>query len=224
MWDIGWDKIFKDNEWGKYPGEELIRFIARKYFNKKDRKTIKILELGCGAGANIWFLSREGFDVYGVDGSKYALNQAKKLLKNDSLKAKLQQSDVANLTFPDNMFDCVIDVECIYANSLADTKIILQEANRVLKPSGWFYSKTFSVGMTGESTGSKYKNELNTYTTMKDSPLRSEYSLIRLTSEKEISKIYSIFSNLEYDFIHRSDKNRKFEIKEWIITAQKKVC
>ena len=80
MWNSGWDKIFKDNEWGKYPCEELIRFISRKFHVSKNRKIIKILEVGCGAGANIWFLSREGFDVYGVDGSKYALKKAQKLL------------------------------------------------------------------------------------------------------------------------------------------------
>ena len=38
MWNSGWDKIFKDNEWGKYPCEELIRFISRKFHVSKNRK------------------------------------------------------------------------------------------------------------------------------------------------------------------------------------------
>ncbi len=221
MWNSGWDKIFKDNEWGKYPCEELIRFISRKFHVSKNRKIIKILEVGCGAGANIWFLSREGFDVYGVDGSKYALKKAQKLLFVEKLNAKLELNDIMSLPFPDNMFDCVIDVECIYANSLEDSKIILEEIFRVLKPSGWFYSKTFATGMTGETTGLKLNNEPNTYLEMEDGPLRKDYGIIRLTAEEEIKQIYHLFDNLEYDFIHRSDKNRKFLIKEWIITAQK---
>src|SRR3989338_32841 len=28
MWNSGWDKIFEANEWGKYPPEELVRFVA----------------------------------------------------------------------------------------------------------------------------------------------------------------------------------------------------
>ena len=165
MWNSGWDKIFKDNEWGKYPCEELIRFISRKFHVSKN--------------------------------------------------------DIMSLPFPDNMFDCVIDVECIYANSLEDSKIILEEIFRVLKPSGWFYSKTFATGMTGETTGLKLNNEPNTYLEMEDGPLRKGYGIIRLTAEEEIRQIYHLFDNLEYDFIHRSNKNREFLIKEWIITAQK---
>ena len=62
-----WEEIFKTQGWGKYPPEELIRFIARKYSHEPNRKSIKILEIGCGPGANIWYLAREGFTVYGID-------------------------------------------------------------------------------------------------------------------------------------------------------------
>ena len=58
MWNSGWNKVFKNSDWGKYPGEELVRFIARKYYDVPNRKVIKILELGCGTGANIWFMAR----------------------------------------------------------------------------------------------------------------------------------------------------------------------
>ena len=221
MWNKGWDVIFKNNKWGTYPGEELIRFISRKYIKGENRSKIKILELGCGAGANLWFLSREGFDCYGVDGSKHAIRQANELLKKENLKAKIELGDVSNLEFDNNYFDCVIDIECIYSNNLSDTEKILDETFRVLKPFGLFFSKTFSVGMSGENTGIKYKNEPNTYSSIAESPLRKDYGIIRLTAEHEINSIYSKFSNIEYDYIERSDKNRKNIIKEWIITAQK---
>ena len=55
MWDKGWDKLFSNNEWGKYPGEELIRFIARNYYGVSDRSKVNILEVGCGVGANLWY-------------------------------------------------------------------------------------------------------------------------------------------------------------------------
>ena len=31
-WDSVWDGVFRENEWGKYPDENLIRFVAGKYY------------------------------------------------------------------------------------------------------------------------------------------------------------------------------------------------
>ena len=221
MWNSGWNNVFKNNKWGKYPGEELVRFIARKYYQVPNRKDIKILELGCGTGANIWFMAREGFSVTGIDGSAVALEIAEKRMQRNKLDVKLTQGDIMMLPFDDESFDCIIDVECLYANSLEDSKIILNEVYRVLKKGGWFYSKTFSTGMSGEETAVKLDGERFTYVEMPDGPLRNDYGIIRLTDENEILKLYSNFSNLQYDYIIRSDSDREKYIKEWIISVRK---
>jgi len=31
VWDKIWDKVFTEHEWGRYPAENLIRFIANNY-------------------------------------------------------------------------------------------------------------------------------------------------------------------------------------------------
>lgn len=49
--DESWEKIHAQREWGKYPSEHVIRFVARNYY-KNDRKATKALDVGCGAGAN----------------------------------------------------------------------------------------------------------------------------------------------------------------------------
>lgn len=72
-----WEEVHNGREWGKYPSEDIIRFIARNYY-KKDRKNIKILDIGCGQGANTWYLANEKFNVYGFDGSESAIIKAKK--------------------------------------------------------------------------------------------------------------------------------------------------
>ena len=48
-----------------YPNEEMCRFMGRRYFSteRSERANISILEVGCGSGANLWMLAREGFDV-----------------------------------------------------------------------------------------------------------------------------------------------------------------
>ena len=42
-----WEKIHSTQEWGRYPSETVIRFIARNYY-KTEREKIKILDFGCG--------------------------------------------------------------------------------------------------------------------------------------------------------------------------------
>ena len=67
-WDENWEKFYKNFSGNRYPEPILIRLIAKNFFRIKTRKKIKILDLGCGEGANLWFLAREGFDAYGIDG------------------------------------------------------------------------------------------------------------------------------------------------------------
>ena len=223
MWDKGWDKLFSEVEWGRYPSEELIRFIARNFYESARRSEIKILEVGCGTGANIWFFSREGFSAYGIDGSKVAIKKAKIFLKSENLTADLIVGDAMDLPYPDSYFDAVVDVECIYANSLTDTGMILEEIYRVLKNEGIFFSKTFGDEMSGKETGIRHDQEPNTFLSMPDGPLRDDYGLIRLTSEEEIRTIYSLFSDIKYDYVYRTDADRLNIVPEWIIQARKKL-
>lgn len=79
-----WEAIHATQEWGKYPSESVIRFVARNFY-KYEREKIKILDFGCGVGANTWFLARERFDVYAFDGSESAIRKAKKYLENKAI-------------------------------------------------------------------------------------------------------------------------------------------
>lgn len=45
--DQTWEEIHKNQSWGKYPTEHVIRFIARNYYSQ-ERSKIKILDFGCG--------------------------------------------------------------------------------------------------------------------------------------------------------------------------------
>ncbi len=77
-----WEEIHKKQQWGTYPSEQVIRFVARNFY-KKEREKVKFLDFGCGAGANTWYLAREGFDVYAFDGSESAINRARFFLESE---------------------------------------------------------------------------------------------------------------------------------------------
>jgi ubiquinone/menaquinone biosynthesis C-methylase UbiE len=128
--------------------------------------------------------------------------------------------DIIEMNFEDNTFDCVVDVECIYANSYQDSQKIINDIYRILKPGGLFFMQTFMVGTTGEKTGEKLAGENNTYLNMSDGGLRQESGMIRLTSEEEIHDLCKQFSIKSIDQTMYSESNRKHEIKEWIVVSR----
>lgn len=217
-WDTTWDLVFSTQEWGKYPSESLIRFVARNYY-KLTRKEVKILEVGCGTGANLWYLSREKFDVYGIDGSTVAIEIARDRLKEEELRAHLTVGDIVDLPYDDDFFDAVIDSECIYCNNIINTKKILSEIKRVLKPYGKFYSRTFTNNLF---IGDNYtKTAENEFTDITEGPLAGK-GFVRLTPKEEIENIYGAFFRINtVDEIFWTLNNQQIKISEWIIISEK---
>lgn len=217
-WDEAWEKVFREQEWGKYPAESVVQFIAR-HFYRRDRAATKILEIGCGPGANLWYLAREGFMAYGIDGSKTAIDRARQRLALENLSADLQVGDIVELPYSDAMFDGVIDIECLYANPRAATKRILAELRRVLKQGGLFYSRTCSdqmyIGKTREEVGPKeYRN-------ISDGPFAGK-GLARLSSRQDIAEIYGEFFNISsLDRLDYTVNNGSLLVSEWVVIAER---
>ena len=66
----------------KYPNEELCRFIGRTFVNSKSlKKNIRILEVGCGSGANLKMFLNEGFNTFGLDISKKSISLLENFFK-----------------------------------------------------------------------------------------------------------------------------------------------
>lgn len=223
MWDKGWDELFTKNEWGRYPDVEVVRFFERNFKKTDyDRKNLKVLEVGCGTGANLFYLAREGFNAFGIDGSKIAIERAKQRMQDEGLTADLETGDILSLPYENNTFDAVLDCECIYANSYKDSQKIMREINRVLKPGGMFFSLTFATGTYGDGNGTLLEGEANTYTKINEGALHSEYGLIRFTSLEEISDLYgSEFELNSIEYVIRSINNHEHCIKEWLIACRK---
>ena len=217
-WDAVWEKIFSSRSWGKYPGEDLIRFVAKHFYKAADRSQIKILEIGSGPGANLWFMAREGFTVYGVEGSSTAVQQSLAYLDSNvpNWQGEVVQGDIVKLDYDDCLFDAVIDIEAVYCNSFDASKIIYQEALRVLKPGGYFYSRTFAKGTSGDETGETVS--YNAYRPSEGTLV--DVGLVRFTSREDIEPLFAGFEIVEVDQMVRTSNPGKL-VKEWMITAKK---
>ena len=128
-----------------YPNEALLCFLGGDFFGRENKKDIKILEIGCGSGANLWMIAKEGFDAYGMDGSKSGIVAAKEMLTNKwHVSATLKQGLFDDIPFDDDMFDAVIDVVSMQHINLETSNKALKEIKRVLKPGGKFFSYRLS--------------------------------------------------------------------------------
>lgn len=186
-----WDNVFKSHEWGKYPPVGLIRFIARNFYSVKNRNEIKILEIGSGPGANLWYMSREGFSVYGIDGSSTACEQALNRLSEDGLSSGgIKVGDYSELLeeFDDNYFDAVVDLESLYCNSFTQSKLILEKVFRKLKKNGLFFSMTFANNPWHNGDDEvEYHAHIN-----KDSSNNVRGSYHRYTTKEDIQELYVV--------------------------------
>ena len=214
-----WDEIYLTKEWGKYPYIEVVKFIARNFYDK-NRSKINFLDVGCGTAFHVWFLAREKFSAFGIDSSKVAIEKGRKRLASENLQAELTIGDITQLPYENNFFDCVIDNECLYSNSEESTIKILKEIKRVLKNNGLFYSRTFS---SQQDLGKNFKQITKfEFEMITEGPLAGN-KFARLVDEDKIKELYGGIFNIEsIDIINCTDNNKNLKIDEFQIICRNK--
>lgn len=149
-----WDEIYGGGHaLNKYPWDIVVSFVFQNAPRSKPRKDIRILEIGCGAGSNLWFAAREGFQVTGVDGSAKAVNFAKHRFANDGLQGDFYVADFTKLPFPDLSFDLVIDRGSLTCCGLKSASLSVDEVHRVLVHGGRFLCNPYSDTHTSHRAG-----------------------------------------------------------------------
>jgi SAM-dependent methyltransferase len=130
-----------------YPNEALVQFMMGRFgcMEMDKRYAVRVLEVGCGSGANLWMLAKEGFDVHGLDASAVALSLAQAhLAKKWNVDAELACGDFTHLPYPDEYFDVVVDIVSLQHLCLKGKALALSEVARVLKGNGAFFSYRLS--------------------------------------------------------------------------------
>jgi SAM-dependent methyltransferase len=219
-WDPVWNSVFANQVWGKYPNEDLIRFVAANYYGVPRRADVRLLEIGCGPGANLWFLAREGFPVFGVDGSDTAIGQARTRLDREvpGWSGELSVGDMGSLRFPDESFDAVIDNDAICCNSWASSQAIYAEAWRVLKKGGRLFSRTLGAGTWGDGVGERVGRDA---WLCSEGPLLGK-GLCRFTSAENAAELVGDGFEIEtLELSERTMQNRTRRVRELVIHAVK---
>ncbi len=130
-WDFDyWDGDRRINYGGyHYDGRwaRVAKVMADHYGVKPGDK---ILDVGCGKGFLLYDLTRTvpGVDVWGIDISQYAVENAK-----GEIKGRVQVGNATSLPFPDNSFDLVVSINTLHNLYCYELDKALREIERVGK-------------------------------------------------------------------------------------------
>ena len=106
-----WYEALFENYAEKYDKESFTRgTIGECDFLEKEfdfRKSLKILDVGCGTGRHSIELTKRGYSVTGIDLSESQLAKARQKAAEQKLSTDFQQHDARNLPFK-NEFDVAI--------------------------------------------------------------------------------------------------------------------
>jgi SAM-dependent methyltransferase len=123
-------EFFERTENARYQREPFIRGIAN--FQEWNGKSV--LEVGCGAGADLSMFARQGAAVAGIDLTLNGASLAAARLRHHGVKGTTMVADCERLPFPDGEFDLVYSWGVIHITP--DTEAAANEIMRVAKPGG----------------------------------------------------------------------------------------
>jgi SAM-dependent methyltransferase len=142
--------------------EKFVRFIERQSGHEQLNVHQSVVDLGCGNGRNLIYLSREfGMHGTGFDIAHSAIDQAKKAAgvstnprmelasmrketSREALPLEFEVRSIAgDLPFEDESQTLVLDMMVSHFLNAEQRAHLLSEVVRILKPGGWFFFKTF---------------------------------------------------------------------------------
>ncbi len=117
---------------GRASREQLAMLYTRYAYAAQFCEGKDVLEVACGAGQGLGYLSVKAGRLVGVDYTEPLLKQAR---QHYGQRIPLVRLDAHRLPFPHQSFDVVILYEAIYY--LAQPDLFLEECKRVLRPKGF---------------------------------------------------------------------------------------
>lgn len=177
-----WNNAFKTYKVDKFKYAEWLDDYIDVIKNCKT----KVLDLGCGAGSDSYYLTEKGLEVIACDYSPVALETAKK----EAPKAETRLVDISKpLPFEDNSFDLVVADLCLHYFDTKKTQEIMQEIKRILTKNGHLLARVNSTADINHGAGQGEKIEENYY-------FVNEYNK-RFFDKKEVSKFFSIIGKVK---------------------------
>jgi SAM-dependent methyltransferase len=114
------------------PSSELVGYILGARFPASAR----VLDLGCGTGADATFLATQDYEVHGLDFSADALRLASERARQSRVVVAWHECSALNTPFDAGYFDLITDRGCCHHIGEALRRRYAEEFAHILKPGG----------------------------------------------------------------------------------------
>ena len=213
-----WDTRYQANtHLSVWPWSDLVGYVMR--YARPDGPQFRVLELGCGAGANLPFFKSLGVDYYGIEGSPAIVDKLHE--RFPEWKDRLVAADFT-ITVPfEGPFDLVVDRSSLTHNTTAAIKQCLELLRPKLKEGGKFigidwFSTTYSEFLKGRMAEDAYTRTGYTEGSF------SHVGRVHFSDKAHLHELFDgfIFSVLEHKQIQRELPNDGWQFASWNFVAQ----
>ncbi len=131
---------------------EIDIYLFDQLLRGRIARSAKILDAGCGGGRNLVYLLREGYEVYGVDQDRLAIEDVRRMaaaLQPALAAANFQAAKLEDIPYADQFFDVAIcNAVLHFAADDRQFRGMLDGLWRKLKRGGMLYCRlAASIGM-----------------------------------------------------------------------------
>jgi SAM-dependent methyltransferase len=212
-----WEKQYADGcQQAVWPWSDLVGLVKRHCPNLAGKR---VLELGCGAGANIPFFAASQSHYHAIEGSQFAVQRLHE--RFPELNGTIIVGDFTK-GLPDAGFDLIIDRASLAHNDTKAIKSCLQFAWDAIKPGGLF------IGVDWFSTN---HDEFGTGEPDVDEETRSDYQSgqfagvgrVHFSDEAALRTLFAKFDliYLEEKIVRRVIPHGGYQAATWNLVARK---
>jgi ubiquinone/menaquinone biosynthesis C-methylase UbiE len=209
-----WDAVYRQDHvtYGDKDGEGFWAMQWLSLLQRYDNQ--KVLDLGCGAGADCLTLAEHGLEVVGLDYSHEAL--AKAQIQDVSVPVRFLQADMANpLPFPDQDFDAVMSNVAFHSFPDQLLRSILGEIRRVLRQDGLVLLHVNSL------EDMRYRPKVRAQKIEPDYYLESDGQTVHFFSEAYCRDLFQTWKLIDLRHLHYPPRGQWVDKCVWRVVAQK---
>jgi SAM-dependent methyltransferase len=215
-----WEQLYSSGRPGSaWPWSDVVSYVLR--YCKERNSNFKVLELGCGAGANIPFFKSLGVKYYGIEGSQSIVNRL--IERYPEYSDRIIQGDFTQDIPFDEKFDLVIDRASLTHNTGEAISNCIDLVKKKLAANGKFIGiDWFSTLHSDYQLGDQYDDD---YTRTNIATGQFEgVGKVHFSDRAHISKLFDGFelTQLEHKLNKIEIPESKHVFASWNFVAVKK--